>query len=377
MSHTTTATVLAPVDTDRAFRIVQRQLERLITTHPDRIPVYTENGRWHIDGAQWAPEWTSGFLAGMIWAIADRTGDAQWRARAEHYCLLFEGRKLDTGTHDLGFLFTPSWERWYDHEPTQQIADVIVTAARSLATNYNEQGRYLRTWVDEGSSFIDIMMNLGLLYRGAELSGDPSLAGVATNHALTSRRYLVRGDSSTVHEGWFDPNTGQFLRSATHQGWRDDSCWVRGQAWATYGFTVCYAKTGDERFLSTATECADLYIERTGDALIAPNDWDDPHPEFRYEASGATPTAAALLQLAELGVPGADKYAKYGSRMLERLASEEFLATEDDEWEGLIKHATYHRTNGLGVEQSNMWGDYYFVEALERYDRLRTAESAR
>lgn len=377
MSQTALSPVLAPVDTDRAFRIVQRQLERLITQHPDRIPVYTENGQWHIEGAQWAPEWTSGFLAGMIWAIADRTGDPQWRARAEHYCRLFEARKHDTGTHDIGFLFTPSWERWYDHDQNPQIADVIVTAARSLASNYNEQGRYLRTWVDAGSSFIDVMMNLGVLYRAAELSADQTLADIATAHALTSRRYLVRGDASTVHEGWFDPVTGQFLRTATHQGWRDDSCWVRGQAWATYGFTVAYAKTGDPRFLSTATACADLYIERTGNALIAPNDWDDPSPEFQYEASAATPIAAALLQLAELGVPGADKYAEYGARMLEKLSTKEFLATEDDEWEALIKHATYHRTNGLGVEQSNMWGDYYFVEALERYERLRATEVAR
>jgi hypothetical protein len=37
-----------------------------------------------------------------------------------------------------------------------------------------------------------------------------------------------------------------------------------------------------------------------------------------------------------------------------------------ESWEGIVKHAIYHRNNNLGVDESVMWGDYYFVEALDR-----------
>ena len=37
-----------------------------------------------------------------------------------------------------------------------------------------------------------------------------------------------------------------------------------------------------------------------------------------------------------------------------------------ESWEGIVKHAIYHRNNNLGVDESVMWRDYYFVEALDR-----------
>ena len=218
-------------------------------------------------------------------------------------------------------------------------------------------------------------MNLDIIYQAAELSHDPDLAQIATQHALTSRRFLVRGDSSTVHEGWFNVDSGEFLRPATHQGYRSDSCWARGHAWAIYGFTIAFARTGDNRFLDTAIACADLYISRTGDALVPPNDWDDPDPEFPFEASAGAVAASAMLQLGEVLGAAAAEYVAYGSRILARLASPEFMAQPGDGWEGVIKHALYHRANGLGVDESNMWGDYFFTEALERYHRLRGGAS--
>ena len=54
------------------------------------------------------------------------------------------------------------------------------------------------------------------------------LRDIATRHALTTRRVLVRGDGSTAHEGIFDLETGEFLRQSTQQGYRADSCWSRG-----------------------------------------------------------------------------------------------------------------------------------------------------
>jgi unsaturated chondroitin disaccharide hydrolase len=35
-------------------------------------------------------------------------------------------------------------------------------------------------------------------------------------------------------------------------------------------------------------------------------------------------------------------------------------------WEGILKHGIYHIHKGLGVDESVMWGEYFFVEALTK-----------
>lgn len=372
----TTPTALGTaLDVEQVFDLAANRLERLVAQHPGRIPVHTEGGRWKIADDAWAPSWTGGFLAGQMWILAESRGDQIWRDRAEQYSELIEDRRFDTGTHDLGFLFTPSWGRWHRLAPSARSTDVLVQAARSLASNFNPQGRYLRTWVDAGSTFIDIMMNVDLLFEAGELAADAELVRIATEHADTSRRFLVRGDATTAHEGWFDPETGEFLRTATHQGYRADSSWVRGHAWALYGFTSCFLRTGNSAYLTTAEALAHTYLEHhAGSEPVTPNDWQDPHPDSRFEASGASIMAAGLLQLAgvdAVSAEGRQTYADAGTGLLSRLSEPPFLATDDENWDGLIRQATYHRRNGLGVQESNMWGDYYFLEAVETYAQLR------
>jgi unsaturated chondroitin disaccharide hydrolase len=41
------------------------------------------------------------------------------------------------------------------------------------------------------------------------------------------------------------------------------------------------------------------------------------------------------------------------------------LADKDKEWEGVLKGGVYHLHKDLGVNESVMWGDHFFVEALE------------
>ena len=355
---------LAPALVELVLTTAERKLTRLVEEHPGRVPVHTTGGRWNLDADAWAPIWTAGFLAGSMWLLAERTGDPTWRERAERYSRDLAPRRHDTGTHDIGFLFTPSWGRWRHVEDTDEVRGVLVEAGRTMAGRFNRSGRYLSSWVDPGSTFIDIMMNIDIIYSAAELTGDTSLSDIATAHALTSRRHLVRGDRTTVHEGWFDPASGEFLRTATHQGWRSDSSWVRGHAWAVYGFGSAYGRTGDRRFLDTARDLGDEYIRRTGDRL-PPNDWEEPAPPFPVEASAGSIAAAGLAQLGELcGAEGAH-YRRHAVRTVEMLAEPEFLATGDD-WDGLVRHATYHLRNGLGVDESVMWGDYYLLEAVHR-----------
>jgi unsaturated chondroitin disaccharide hydrolase len=269
--------------------------------------------------------------------------------------------------HDLGFLFWSTWKRWYDITGDERIDAVVVHAGRTLASRFNGQGRYLCSFVAPESTFIDIMMNVGIIFYAAQRRSDPDLLRIATEHCLTTRRFLVRGDDSTAHEGIFDPRSGAFLRQSTHQGWRDDSSWARGHAWAIYGFGTAYGFTRDPRFLDVARRCADFYIERTPAHGVPPNDWEEPQPAHPYESSAAAVAAGGLLQLATLVEEShaAERYRRYAHTILATLCTPEFLADETPGWEGILKHGIYHLRKDLGVDESVMWGEYFFVEALD------------
>ncbi len=349
------------------FEFAARQLRSLVTSSPGFFPMYTTHGHWHHQGEAWT-NWCEGFLGGQLWLLYQYSGDPWWRSQAIAYTQRIEPRKMDRSVHDLGFLFIPTWKKWYDLESDPQVDQVVITAGQTLAKRFNEKGKYLRSFVAEDSLFIDIMMNVGIIYYAAEKTGDESLWQIANQHCLTTRRFLVRGDGSTAHEGIFDLETGGFLHQSTQQGWRSDSCWARGQAWALYGFATAFAYTQDPLFLHTAQACANFYIQHTPTHGIPPNDWDEPEPQQPYESSAAAIAASGLLDLAKLtDVPQlASQYQQSALSILETLTSPEFLAVNKPAWEGILKHGIYHQQKHLGVDESVMWGDFFFLEALSK-----------
>ncbi len=351
----------------QTFDFAGKQLRHLIETHPDYFPMYTVNGKWKHSGEAWT-NWCEGFLGGQLWLLYQHTKDSYWQEKAEHYSRLIEHRKKDRNVHDLGFLFWSTWRRWYNLTGDEAIKKVVIEAGQTLALRFKEKGQYLRSFVAEESLFIDIMMNVGIIFFAAQQTNDQNLQRIANRHCLTTRRYLVRGDGSTSHEGIFDLETGQFLRQSTHQGWRDDSSWARGLAWSLYGFGTAYTFSQDVRFLNTAEACANFYIERTPAPGVPPNDWEEPNPARPYESSAAAIAASGLFNLAKLsGDPvRARFYHEYALRIIDTLTTPEFLASETPGWEGILKHGAYHERRGLGVGESVMWGEYFFLEAVSK-----------
>jgi unsaturated chondroitin disaccharide hydrolase len=35
-------------------------------------------------------------------------------------------------------------------------------------------------------------------------------------------------------------------------------------------------------------------------------------------------------------------------------------------WDGILKHGIYHQRKKLGVDESVMWGEYFFLSALDK-----------
>jgi unsaturated chondroitin disaccharide hydrolase len=357
---------------NNALDFAQTQVRRLVQTHPDTFPMYTQNGKWVHSGEAWT-NWCEGFIGGLMWIFYKHTGDHEWLLSAEHYSLLVEPRKLDRNVHDLGFVFWSTWKRWYDLTGDLSIKNVIISAGETMGMRFKEKGGYMRSFISADSLFIDIMMNVGIVFYAAQESGDKDLLRKAHQHCQTTRRYLVRGDGSTAHEGIFDLESGEFLRQSTHQGWRGDSSWARGQAWALYGFGTAYKMTGERSYLQTAQLCADYYIEQTSfnpeapfGPGVPPNDWDEPGSQV--ESSAAAIAASGLINLSLLvqDLIRANHYRQAALTILTTLTSPQYLALGTPGWEGILKHGCYHQRKNLGVNESVMWGEYFFVEALDK-----------
>jgi unsaturated chondroitin disaccharide hydrolase len=354
----------------RVWATAESKVGSLIERFPDKFPLYTEDGRWTVTGESWT-NGCEGFLGGELWILSRRARAARrayFRRAAEHYSELIEDRKTDDTVHDLGFLFWSTWRRWYEETGDSSKNDVLITAGRTTAGRYRVIGRYMPSFRDPGSLFIDIMMNIHMALYAAQQSGERDLAQVAIDHCLTTRRYLMRGDGSASHEAMFDVATGDFVGQTTQQGYSRNGSWARGQAWALYGFGTVYRFTGDRRFLKTARAAADFYIERTGTNYVPPNDWEEPSPKRPFESSAASAAAGGLWQLAGLIDDTSESvaYANYALEIVRRLSGNYFLSKPDDDWEGILKHGIYHEGKGLGVDESVMWGDYWFLDTVDQ-----------
>jgi unsaturated chondroitin disaccharide hydrolase len=349
-----------------ALDFAQEQIRGLIERDPDFFPLYTVHGKWRHGGEAWT-NWCEGFLPGMMWLLYQQTGDAWWRERAEHYSRLIEPRKADRNVHDLGFLFLSTYKRWYDLTGDPALHDVLIEAGRTLARRFQEKGAYLCSFIGPDSLFIDIMMNVGIIFYAALETHDGHLLDVANRHCMTTRRYLVRGDGSTAHEGRFDLETGEFLRQTTHQGVRGDSCWTRGLTWALYGFGTAYSFTRNPKYLATAEQCADFYLEHVDESGVPPWDFDLPADgEPLRDSSAAAIAASGLWNLADL-TESAEKreaYRQAAIRAIATLTTDAFLGRAVPGWEGILRHGVYHYHKGLGVDESVMWGEHFFLEAL-------------
>jgi unsaturated chondroitin disaccharide hydrolase len=365
---------------DRAFDFAQKQVLSLVERDPDFYPLYTENGRWRHSRPSWT-SWCDGFLPGMMWIFHEETGDKRWRELAERYSKALEHRKDDREVHDLGFIFYHgSYKRWYEatvreKKPDNTLKDVVIHGGRTLAMRFHERAGCLRSFHGEDSNFIDIMMNVGIIFYAALETGDKALLEVALRHCLTTRRTLVRGDGSTSHEGIFELKTGEFLRQTTQQGYRGDSCWSRGLAWSLYGFGSCFELTGEQDFLETARANANYWLRQIPETGIAPWDFDAPEsgPLSRtlVDTSASAIAAVGLLNLARLDSASgqSQKFLDCALRTIDSLTAS-YLGDTVDGWEGILRGGVYHLHKDLGVNESVMWGEFFFVEALQKSARL-------
>ena len=177
---------------ERAYDFAGKQVRATIERSPDYFPIYTVDGHWKHSGELWT-DWCAGFHAGMMWLLTGHTADPFWRASAEHYSRLLEHKQHDRLVHDLGFIFLNTYLPWYRLTGDPRLNDVLVTAGRTLALRYMSKGGYLRSFVAPESLFIDIMMNVPIIFHAARDGRRPARHRPASGSGSGPARSDARG----------------------------------------------------------------------------------------------------------------------------------------------------------------------------------------
>ena len=274
--------------------------------------------------------WTSGFFPGSLYVLLERqiryprfsalngnepsiTFDhTPHEIQLRHVCqwwtenLHSNARKTDT--HDLGFMMGPWAMRAWAIDRDAKAYSSLLTAAHSLASRYDNKVRSLRSWdvcvtkryqfTDPSKDFlviIDNMLNLDLLFWAARETSSRGLYDIAVAHARTTQRHHIRNDNTTFHVVNFDAKTGLPKAKFTNQGYSDESCWSRGQAWGILGFVQTFNWTGEKEFLDTARSLADYFITKLPDDGV-------PYWDFAAPITDSSPRDTSAAMIATCGL---------------------------------------------------------------------------
>ena len=332
------------------------------------------------DGTLWTSHykwWCSGFYPGSLWYVYEYTGDESFKDLALKYQAGLEPLRFRTDDHDIGFQLMCSYGnclRLTGDEAT--CVPVILDGARSLASRFDPEVGCTRSWNSGKWSFpviIDNMMNLELLLKAVELGGSDTLKNIALSHARTTIKNHFREDNSCFHLVDYDPQTGEIIGKQTVQGYADDSAWARGQAWALYAYPMMYRFTNEKDMLDHAVAIAEYLLPRLPEDGIPYWDYDAPDvPDDVRDASAAAIMASGLIELSTyVDEEKSARFLSAAETMLRTLASEEYLAEPGSHYGFLLKHSTGNKNTGSEVDVPLTYADYYFLEALLRWRKLR------
>jgi len=337
------------------------------------------NPRTVVDGVvKYIPsdDWTSGFFPGTMFYMYDLTKNKKWLDLGVKYTETLDSIKYLKWHHDVGFMINCSYGNALTYTENEKYRDVIIEAAKSLATRFRPIPGVIQSWnEDKGWQakrgwmcpvIIDNMMNLELLFKATQFSGDSTYYKMAVSHADNTLANHFRKDWSCYHVIDYDKIKGGVRHKQTAQGYSDESAWARGQAWALYGFTMCYRYTHDPRYLE-ATENIYKFIFNNKNMpkdLVPYWDFDAQNiPNEPRDASAAAIIASALYELVGYGKT---EYKETADKIMSSLSSPVFTALVGTNGNFLLMHSVGSIPHGHEIDVPLNYADYYYLEAVIR-----------
>ncbi|MFN3852738.1 MAG: glycoside hydrolase family 88 protein [Spirosomataceae bacterium] len=370
--------VFAQINVKKEFEFAAKQYEGMLASHPDitQFPQSTNpDGSPRNMKSSW---WCSGFFGGSLWYIYESTKDPKWKEAAEKWTMAVEKEQYNTGTHDLGFMLYCPFGNGYRLTKNEKYKEIMLTGAKSLSTRFDPKVGLIKSWNKfqgkyEYPVIIDNMMNLEFLFWAAKESGNKDFYNLSVTHADNTLKNHFRPDNSSYHVICYGPN-GEVLAKKTHQGAADESAWARGQAWGLYGYIVMYRETKDPKYLEHAHKIAAFILNNPN----LPEDkipyWDFSKPGEERDASAGAITSSALFELSDYTKDSKLKkeYIASATKMLESLASPAYKAKLGENNHFILMHSTGHKPGKSEVDVPLVYADYYYLEALLRYQNLKS-----
>lgn len=325
-------------------------------------------------------DWTSGFFPGTMWYMYELTGDVKWKNLGVKYTESLDSIKYLTWHHDVGFMINSSYGNAYKITKNEGYKNVMVQAAKSLATRFRPTPGVIQSW-DEDKGWqgtrgwmcpviIDNMMNLELLFEATKLSGDSTFYKMAVSHANVTMANHFRKDYSCYHVVDYDKIKGGVRGKCTAQGYSDESAWARGQAWALYGYAICYRETKDQKYLDFANKIYNFIFTNKNmpEDLVPYWDFNAPNiPNAPRDASAAAIMASALYELSTFGK---SEYKETADKIITSLSSPAYRAILGTNGNFVLMHSVGSIPHGHEIDVPLNYADYYFLEALVRKKAL-------
>lgn len=364
------------INVDREINYAAEQYKNMLATHTD-ITQFPQSLK--ADGSisnRTSDWWCSGFFAGSLWYLYEYTKDTSWKNAADKWSMAVEKEKYNKGTHDLGFMLYCPFGNGYRVTKNEKYKEIMLTGAASLATRFNPSYGVIKSWNSwKGYDYpviIDNMMNLEFLLWAAKASGNKAYYNICIAHADHTIKNHFRKDYSSYHVVCYG-GEGKVLARKTAQGAADSSAWSRGQAWGLYGYTVMYRETKQKKYLEQAEHIAHFIL--TNPNLPADKipywDFNEPNiPDEERDASAGAIMASALLELSQYSKKNSSLYFKTAEKMLLSLASPAYKAALGTNGNFILMHSVGSKPQQSEVDVPLVYADYYYLEALLRYDKL-------
>lgn len=317
--------------------------------------------------------WVSGFFPGTLWLLYGETQDPSWLWRARRRTAALAGLSSYERTHDLGFMVGCPVGLGLRLTGDKAYERLLVETSETLLKRFDPKVGLIRSWDNKNRQpdpylvIIDNMMNLELLFEASLMSGDSTFYNIAVSHANTTMKNHFRADNSCYHVVDYDPETGEVRKKQTAQGYADESAWARGQAWAFYGYTMCYRYTHDAKYLEQAEKVYNFIFNNKNlpKDLVPYWDFEAPNiPNEPRDASAAACTASALYELSTY-VPNKG-YKETADKIMESLGSPAYRAAVGTNGNFILMHSVGSIPHGAEIDVPLNYADYYFLESLIR-----------
>ncbi|WP_436667093.1 glycoside hydrolase family 88 protein [Latilactobacillus sakei] len=346
---------------------IKREIPRFAGHFPSAC---TTHMQYRIKGND---DWTNGFWTAMVWQAYELTGDAVFKATAQEHLRSFDQRLHEhfvLDHHDIGFLYSLSAFAGYQITQQPSAKQQVLQAADVLMSRYQEKGGFIQAWggLDDPKEYrliIDSLLNLPLLFEASRISGDERYQKVGQAHYQKVLANIVRPDYSTYHTFYFDSETGTPVKGMTHQGFSDESCWARGQAWILLGIPLHHRFFPDSDDQALYQKLLTYYFKQLPEDGI-------PYWDLIFTAQDGEPRDSSAAAIVACGLIEAQKqgYLSNGIELAKGILYElgMYYETQGTE-EGLLRHGVYAYAEHKGVDEANLWGDYFYMEALMRLRR--------